>query len=561
MSGRIPIYNHLPTAEECIILQNFCTKGEGFHAPNLFTDSILLYGVTKADVEELLFHTNELVNISYSKFEPFKLEDVVLKSIVLCDSKATAIFVALFLESLSDNDKDEISLLGLATELGITPENPWRDVCTLSMNSLLSYLEKTQRQSRIRDCRYNSALEVCTMTNDTVMVFGFSDSENIFQSLLPNQNICIWETDLVSDLIAVPCMASVMNINVIKDNEIQMIYEYYSDVIEPTETVILIGHSKVDVPQQLAGFFVCYDNLDIAKEKLKYDFLSAYRRQKKSESFSRTVANALTVLRQIKRQPGISSAKLASQLELSPRTIQRYIESLRIAGEWITYDHVKKGWKLFEGKSLLFGDYDRTSFNVSFDALWFFDEFTKRITWEKYAETYKNDALFTPMVTKAINEIIENGTGWTHQNEYFRIDAVGWESHYQNIKKEANDVGLNAHLWNLKIAVEHENNKQDWTDELMKLLQIRCPLKVIIGYNYYDERENNEREKINVASRLVVATDAYESIARDREEILLILGNGCSAETGKSDYTSFDYRGYLFNYGKEKFVPFSESID
>ena len=399
------------------------------------------------------------------------------------------------------------------------------------------------------------------MTNDTVMVFGFPDSDNIFQSLLPNQNICIWETELVSDLIAVPCMASVININVIKNNEIQMIYEYYSDVIEPTETVILIGHSKVDVPQQLAGFFVCYENLDTAKEKLKYDFLSAYRRQKKSESFSRTVANALTVLRQIKRQPGITSAKLASQLELSPRTIQRYIESLRIAGEWITYDYVKKGWKLFEGKSLLFGDYDRTSSNGSFGALWFFDEFTKKITWEKYAETYKNDAIFTPIVTKAINEIIENGTGWTHQNEYFRIDAVGWESHYQNIKKAANEVGLNAHLWNLKIAVEHENNKQDWTDELMKLLQIRCPLKVIIGYNYYDERENNEREKIDVASRLVVAADAYESIARDREEILLILGNGCSAETGKSDYTSFDYRGYLFNYRKEKFVQFSAPVE
>ena len=398
------------------------------------------------------------------------------------------------------------------------------------------------------------------MPNDTVMVFGFPDADSIFQPLLPNRNICIWDTALVSDLIAVPCMASVINTSVIKNSDIQLIYEYYSDVTEPTETVILIGHSKVDVPQQLTGFFVCYDNLDIAKEKLKYDFLSAYRRQKKSESFSRTVANALTVLRQIKRQPGISTAKLASQLELSPRTIQRYIESLRIAGEWITYDQRKKGWTLFEGKSLLFGDYDCTSSNGSFDALWFYDEFTKRITWERYAETYKNDALFTPIVTRVINEIIENGTGWTQQNEYFRIDAVGWESHFQSIKRETNNVGLNAHLWNLKIAVEHENNKQDWTDELMKLLQIRCPLKVIIGYNYYDERGNNEQEKIDAASRLVVAADTYESIARDREEILLILGNGCSAETGKSDYTSFDYRGYLFNYREEKFVCFSEVI-
>ena len=118
---------------------------------------------------------------------------------------------------------------------------------------------------------------------------------------------------------------------------------------------------------------------------------------------------------------------------------------------------------------------------------------------------------------------------------------------------------MNAHLWNLKIVVEHENNKKDWTDELMKLLQVRCPLKVIIGYNHYDERDQKEKEKIEIASKMVVAADAYEGIARDREEILLILGNGCSAISGESDYTSFDYRGYLFNYRTEKFVPFFEA--
>lgn len=154
MSGQIPIYNHLPSAEDCIILQYFCPNGEGFHTSNLFTDSILLYGVTKKDVEELLFQINEFVNSYYPKLVPFQLEDIVLKSIILCDSKATAIFATLFLESLSDDDKEEISLLGLATEFGITPENPWKDVCTLSMNSLLSYLENTQRQSSIRDCNY-----------------------------------------------------------------------------------------------------------------------------------------------------------------------------------------------------------------------------------------------------------------------------------------------------------------------------------------------------------------------------------------------------------------------
>lgn len=189
--------------------------------------------------------------------------------------------------------------------------------------------------------------------------------------------------------------------------------------------------------------------------------------------------------------------------------------------------------------------------NSNFNALWFFRKFTEAITWEKYADSYKNDADFTPRVIREINGIIKDGTGWEAQNEYFRIDAVGWETHYEKIKPTANAVGLNAHLWDLKIAVEHENNKHDWTDELIKLMQIRCPLKVVIGYNYYDKRGENEKEKLRVAAKSMQATSAYQSVARDREELLLILGNGCSSETGKSDYTAFDYKGYLFDY-KEK---------
>ena len=82
--------------------------------------------------------------------------------------------------------------------------------------------------------------------------------------------------------------------------------------------------------------------LEKAKEKLKYDLLAAYRRQKKNTTFSRTIANALVVLTQIRKHPGVTTEILSGILELSPRTIQRYIESLRIAGEWITYNPSKK---------------------------------------------------------------------------------------------------------------------------------------------------------------------------------------------------------------------------
>ena len=72
-------------------------------------------------------------------------------------------------------------------------------------------------------------------------------------------------------------------------------------------------------------------------------------------------------------------------------------------------------------------------------------------------------------------EKVENA-GLTAQHEYFRIDTVGWNGRYKCLdEKESKQIGLNRHHWDLKIAVEHENNKADWLDELIKLIHIRCP--------------------------------------------------------------------------------------
>ena len=183
----------------------------------------------------------------------------------------------------------------------------------------------------------------------------------------------------------------------------------------------------------------------------------------------------------------------------------------------------------------------------------FFKEFVERVTWEEYHQSYLSDAEFTPVITNVIKKNIGK-MGWTATTEYFRIDVIGYESKWKDVEKNAHDVGLGAYLWNMKVAVEHENSKSAWTDELIKLMQIRCPLKVIITYNYYDERPVGDQRKLDVAADLMQKVDSFENIKRDGEEILIIIGNGCSKKTKKSDYKSFDYRGYLFNYNSNKYV-------
>ena len=89
---------------------------------------------------------------------------------------------------------------------------------------------------------------------------------------------------------------------------------------------------------------------------MKYVLLGAYKKTKKNENFSSTLANTIIILSQIRNKPFITTKELAEKLELSERTTQRYIETLRVAGEWIEYDTSRKGWKLCDGKSILWGD-------------------------------------------------------------------------------------------------------------------------------------------------------------------------------------------------------------
>ena len=194
--------------------------------------------------------------------------------------------------------------------------------------------------------------------NENIIVYGFDDELDFIESIVPWKGTAILDTDCTTDLIAIGCYASITNLSKIKDEELQILYDFYLDVLDPIEVPILIGIPSLPVPMQLSNVFVHYESLEKAKEKLKYDLLAAYRRQKKNTTFSRTIANALVVLTQIRKHPGVTTEKLSEILELSPRTIQRYIESLRIAGEWITYNPSKQGWELQDGKSILFGDFD-----------------------------------------------------------------------------------------------------------------------------------------------------------------------------------------------------------
>ena len=168
-----------------------------------------------------------------------------------------------------------------------------------------------------------------------------------------------------------------------------------------------------------------------------------------------------------------------------------------------------------------------------------------------FLDLYRNnEPAYTELVNKYIVYKIIKDAGMTPQHEYFRIDTVGWITRYQEMSEEAHKLDLSAHLWDLEIAVEHENSKQDWTDEVIKLIHVKCPLKVVISYSRCDERDTTEWEKLDFIARWMQKVKAFAK--GSDEEYLLIFGNCFNPQT-KADYDTFDYRGYLYNRQTRRF--------
>ena len=108
-------------------------------------------------------------------------------------------------------------------------------------------------------------------------------------------------------------------------------------------------------------------------------------------------------------------------------------------------------------------------------------------------------------------------------------------------------IRLYWHLWDLEIAVEHENNSHDWMDEVVKLAHIACSLRVVIGYMPYNKR-NEDQVHLDFVSDALQKLMCFDN--KNRGEFLIILGNCDTA--GKID-RFFGYRGYVYNGETSKF--------
>ena len=189
-----------------------------------------------------------------------------------------------------------------------------------------------------------------------INTFGLTEEQNAHvKANLPSHDCELYIADDPTDLIAINCEAMIVNASVMEQDSADMIFDLYTQIDGCTdETVIWLVEPKP--PKELQKFFKCYDSFEAIADKLKYLLLAAHSKSKKAHEYSEKLVNGLKILALIRSNPGISTQKLAELTELPLRSVQRYIAALQATGEWIEYDRSLRGWKLFHGISMLYGE-------------------------------------------------------------------------------------------------------------------------------------------------------------------------------------------------------------
>ncbi len=175
--------------------------------------------------------------------------------------------------------------------------------------------------------------------------YGLSEDQvSIIKENIPTKKCEVLDTDCFSDIVACVEMAIVIMWDKLTEDDKSLLIEFYTEIAPFSETMILIG--EPDIPDDLRKAVSIYPTFDEFSANAKYVLLGAYRHSKKSENCSSTLSNSIMILSMMRKKPYVTTKELAERLELSERTVQRYIETLRVAGEWIEYDVSHRGWIL-----------------------------------------------------------------------------------------------------------------------------------------------------------------------------------------------------------------------
>ena len=172
-----------------------------------------------------------------------------------------------------------------------------------------------------------------------IMMYGLSADEMQMVMKASPESVFIY-AEVWQDIVAIPANLVIANPEAINEEGKNALAEFYKEIEPSPESLILTN--RCNVLSEINGIEI-NENLFLEENILRTTILRCLRENAKDVDFSRRLMISLKIMKYICNHPGISTKELALALEISERSIKRYIETLRMAGAIIIYD--SKGWK------------------------------------------------------------------------------------------------------------------------------------------------------------------------------------------------------------------------
>lgn len=185
---------------------------------------------------------------------------------------------------------------------------------------------------------------------------------------------------------------------------------------------------------------------------------------------------------------------------------------------------------------------------------------TAKEFWEQFSKIFiesKDDAIkvwtsskeYTKFILGKIANFLKEQKFET-STEYYRIDLTGWK---QLRKSENDNILINnfeKHFWDLEVAIEHENSSISWMDEVVKLLHINCPLRVVIGYLPFEQKNSHDKYLEAITEQILTTKAVSGRCSLKNGEFMIIIGDSKCKDDEK---LYCHYQAYVFNPFSKKF--------
>lgn len=142
-----------------------------------------------------------------------------------------------------------------------------------------------------------------------------------------------------------------------------------------------------------------------------------------------------------------------------------------------------------------------------------------------FKDLYQNKTLYSEKI-RHIMSSFRYDDGIKYSPEYFKIDYTWW------LEEKVDSDSVNIYSWDFLLAVEHENEWNDWTQEMAKLDCIHARVKIVIGYM----PDNKRQHEVNIVEE---QRKHMKHLVDDEESWVILLNNHLSSASNP-----FDFRCY-----------------